>query len=160
MSWLRYRIESDYVVGVFENGREMMFDVADLETVSSHEWHIDSRGYPRTYSNGSAVRLHRLLFCDIPYGLVVDHINQNKLDNRRSNLRIVTRKENNQNIPVKSNNTSGVPGVFFDKRARRWRAQISRDGKSTYIGIFDCFDDAVVARKEAEKKFYGGVYHL
>lgn len=160
MSWLRYKIVSNYVVGIFENGAEMMFDFDDLEIVSAHNWHIDGCGYPRTYNKGSQVRLHRLLFADIPEGLVVDHINRNKLDNRRKNLRIVTQKANSQNGPVRSNNTSGVSGVFFDKRAKRWRAQIYKDGKSTHVGIFDCFDDAVEARKVAEKMFYGGVSYL
>lgn len=160
MSWLRYKIVSDYAVGIFENGAEMMFDVCDLEIVSTHNWHIDSAGYPRTYVECAPVRLHRILFQDIPDGLVVDHINRNKLDNRRANLRVVTQKENAQNITVHKNNTSGVSGVFFDKRAKRWRAQISRGGKTTHVGIFDCFDDAVAARKDAEKKFYGGVYYL
>lgn len=160
MSWLRYKIVSDYAIGIFENGAEVLLDVGDLEVVSAHQWHIDTLGYPRTYSEGLMVRLHRLLFPSIPDGYVVDHINRNKLDNRRKNLRIVTQKENNQNIPLRSNNTSGVYGVFFDKRAKRWRSQISRDGKTTHVGVFDCFDDAVAARKAAEKKFYGGVRYL
>ena len=160
MSWLRYKIVSDYVVGIFENGAEMMFDVSDLELVSAYPWHIDSLGYPRAWTGDEETRLHRLLIPCVPDGLVVDHINRNKMDNRRANLRVVTQKENNQNITVHKNNTSGVSGVFFDKRAKRWRAQISRDGKTTHVGIFDCFDDAVAARKDAEKKFYGGVYYL
>lgn len=160
MSWLRYKIVSDYVVGIFDNGAKMLFDVSDLELVSSHSWHVDSSGYPRTCVNGETIRLHRLLIPEIPSGLVIDHKNRIKLDNRRLNLRIVTQKENNQNISIKSNNTSGVPGVFFDKRAKRWRAQISKDGKTTHVGIFDCFDDAVSARKAAEQEVYGGDYHL
>jgi hypothetical protein len=138
----------------------MMFDVSDLEIVSAHEWHIDSRGYPRTYFNGSAIRLHRLLVQEVENGLVVDHINRNKLDNRRKNLRVVTPSDNARNASIRSNNTSGVPGVFFDKRARRWRAQICKCRKTVHVGIFDCFVDAVAARKEAEKRIYGGVYHL
>ena len=160
MSWLRYKIVSDYAVGIFENGAEMMFDIGDLEIVSARNWHIDSGGYPSTYNEGGSVRLHRLLLTDIPKGLVVDHIDRNKLDNRRKNLRIVTQKENCQNMSSKPSNKSGVPGVFFDKRAQRWRAQISKNGKTTHVGIFDCFADAVEARKAAEKKFYGGVYYL
>lgn len=160
MSWLRYKIISDCAVGIFDKGTEMMFDIDDLEIVSAHNWHIDSGGYPSTYEKGSQLRLHRLLLTDIPKGLVVDHINRNKMDNRRKNLRIVTQKENGQNTGVHSNNTSGVPGVFFDNRAKRWRAQITRDGKTAHVGIFDCFDDAVSARKEAEQKFYGGVCYL
>lgn len=160
MSWLRYKIASDYAVGIFDSEAEMLFDISDLELISSHSWHIDDQGYPRTYADGSMIRLHRLLIPEVPDGFVVDHKNREKLDNRRMNLRVVTQKENNQNISVKSNNTSGVPGVFFDKRARRWRAQICKDGKTTHVGIFDCFNDAVSARKKAEIEIYGGDPHL
>lgn len=158
MSWLRYRVESDYVVGIFDNGTTMMFDADDLELVSAHNWHIDSGGYPCAWNDGKMTRLHRLLLQDIPNGLVVDHINRKKLDNRRKNLRVVTQKENAHNASVRTNNTSGVPGVFFDKRAKRWRSQISKGRKTTYIGTFECFDDAVKARKEAEQKRGGGNY--
>lgn len=160
MSWLRYKVVSDYAVGIFENGAEMMFDISDLELVSAHNWHIDNLGYPKTHFEGTPIRLHRLLISTVPDGFVVDHKNREKLDNRRSNLRVVTQQENNQNLSVRSDNTSGVPGVFFDKRAKRWRAQICKGGKTTHVGIFDCFDDAVAARKEAEEKIYGGDPHL
>ena len=160
MSWLRYRIESDHAVGVFDNGVTMLFDIADLELVSAHSWHLDCHGYPATNIDGGLARLHRLLITDVPVGLVVDHINRNKRDNRRTNLRLVTQKENCHNASTRSNNTSGVPGVFFDKRANRWRAQIYQAGKTTHVGIYDSFDDAVSARKEAERRIYGGVSNL
>jgi hypothetical protein len=160
MSWLRYRVESDYVVGIFDNGTTMLFDAGDLELVSAHNWHVDNMGYPCAWNEGQKTRLHRLLVRNVPDGLVVDHVNRNKLDNRRKNLRVVTQRTNSLNSSIRSNNTSGVSGVFFDKRAKRWRAQIYKDGKTTHVGIFDCFDDAVVARKEAERKFYGGGSYL
>lgn len=160
MSRLRYKIVSDYAVGIFDNGAEMIFDISDLELVSAYNWCIGSGGYPSAYINGHTIRMHRLLIPAVGDGLVVDHINRNKMDNRRKNLRIVTQRENVHNASIRSNNTSGVPGVFFDKRAKRWRAQIYSLGKTTHVGIFDCFDDAVAARKEAERKFYGGGSHL
>ena len=154
MSRLQYEIFNDHVIGHFDNGKQMLFDVADLPLVSSLSWFIDTCGYPSTNYEGRTVRLHRLLFKEIPDGLVVDHMNRSKLDNRRTNLRICSQQKNMQNMSLKSNNTSGVAGVFFDKQVQRWRAQISNNGKTKYIGIFDNFDDAVKARKDAEKLYY------
>ena len=56
---------------------------------------------------------------------------------------------------LRSNNTSGCTGVVWQKKARRWRAEIGFQGKRYYLGQFDCFDDAVTARKEAEAKYFG-----
>lgn len=157
MSWLRYRFEVDHIVGIFDNGKELLIDKEDLEIVSARQWFIDSGGYASTGFQSHRTRLHRLLLSgSIPDGMVVDHINRNKLDNRRSNLRICEQVVNTRNVGLKKNNTSGVPGVFYDKRAHKWRAQISYQGRTKQIGIFDDYEDAVKARKEAEKTYYGG----
>lgn len=160
MSWLKYKIVSSYCVGIFDNGTEMLFDICDLEMVSSHQWFLDSFGYPCSSIGGKSVRLHRVIHPEVPKGMVVDHINRNKLDNRRCNLRVVTQRENCHNSSLRSTNKSGVTGVFLDKRVGRWRAQIYHGGKVIHVGIFDCFDDAVKARKDAEVKYYGGDPHL
>lgn len=158
MGWLRYKIVSDYAVGIFDSGTEMVFDICDLEVVSSHGWFVDSCGYPCTNIERKPVRLHRILLPSVPGGLVVDHINRNKLDNRRGNLRVVTQKQNCLNASLKPSNKSGVSGVFFDKRAHRWRAQIYPGGKTIHLGTYECFADAVRVRREAEEKYYGGDY--
>lgn len=154
MSWLSYRVNEGYVSCVFDNGREMKIDTDDLPFVSKHQWYIDSFGYPAT---GKNERLHRLLLGSaVREGMVVDHINRDKLDNRRCNLRICTQKVNVRNASLQRNNKSGVTGVFFDKRAGRWRAQIYHGGKVKHVGIFDDFDEAVRAREEAERRYYKG----
>ncbi len=152
MSWLRYKIVDGYAVGIFDNGQEVMFDIEDLEKVSAHAWYIDSMGYVATAVNRGNVRMHRFFVRDVPDGMVIDHINRNKLDNRMENLRVCTQKENVHNSTIRKNNTSGTPGVFFDKKVRRWRTQIYKDGKCRHVGIFDSYDDAVVARKKAENE--------
>ena len=154
MSWLRYKIVDDYAVGIFENGKEVKFDIEDLEQISSHQWFIDSLGYPASAKDDKTIRLHNLLLGHQPKGLCIDHINRNRLDNRRCNLRVCTYRENVHNSSLKTNNTSGVTGVFYDKRAKRWRAQIYIKGKTTHVGIFDDFKDAVNARKKAEQEYY------
>lgn len=84
-------------------------------------------------------------------GMEVDHINGNSEDNRIDNLRVVTRQENCKNIKKARNNTSGVPGVYWDKSRNKWRPSISINGKNKCLGRFDNFEDAVRARKIAEK---------
>jgi hypothetical protein len=68
-----------------------LVDAADYPEVARHRWHLDTRGYART---GRGPRLHRLLLGSPPAGLVCQHDNQVKLDNRRSNLHFVTKREN------------------------------------------------------------------
>lgn len=84
----------------------------------------------------------------------VDHINRNKLDNRRENLRIVTRKTNSYNLPVCKRNTSGVRGVSWHKTRGKWRAHIYKDYKQIHLGVFTTFEDAIAARQRAEKEHW------
>lgn len=152
MSWLWYEIEAGYAVGHFENGKTVLFDIDNLPEVSKHKWFVDASGYATSCLDGKNIRMHRFLV-DVPDGKVIDHINRDKLDNRRGNLRICTQKENCQNMSMKSNNKSGVTGVYYDKRAKRWRAQIYIKQKAVHVGIFDDFEDAVAARNEAVERF-------
>lgn len=84
----------------------------------------------------------------------IDHINGDKIDNRIENLRSVTNQENGRNASRRSDNTSGVVGVGWFKRASCWRAQIRVNGKDIHLGSFQDFNAAVSARKKAEQ-YYG-----
>jgi hypothetical protein len=79
----------------------------------------------------------------------IDHINGQRSDNRITNLRAVTRKENTVNKQMRRNNTSGVQGVCYLVRQKKWCAQIGR-GRGSNLGLFDRKEDAVAARKAAE----------
>lgn len=83
----------------------------------------------------------------------IDHINGIRTDNRLGNLREVSSSENSKNKCQRSNNTSGVTGVSWSHDKRKWLADIRVNKKQIYIGRFDNFDDAVAARKEAERKY-------
>lgn len=83
----------------------------------------------------------------------IDHINHDKLDNRICNLREASAKQNQQNLPVRSNNSSGATGVSFLKHMNKWRAYIHFEGKQILLGRFENIEDAIFARKKANKKY-------
>ena len=103
--------------------------------------------------------VHRLVACafiDNPDDkLCVDHKDNNRTNNNISNLRFATSKENNQNRKLSSRNTSGCKGVCFDKRAKKWHAQIKIDGIRVHIGYYDDLEDAKTARVNRANEAFG-----
>jgi hypothetical protein len=85
-----------------------------------------------------------------PGELVIDHINGDPRDNRISNLRAVTQKQNRRNNKTPTNNTSGHTGVTFNSARNKFQAQIHVDGKCKHLGLFADIGDAVKARLNAE----------
>lgn len=85
----------------------------------------------------------------------VDHINGNKLDNRRKNLRICTPSQNMMNTKKRKDNCSGTTGVSFIKDSKKWRAYINKNKKQIGLGCFKRKSDAVRARKLGELKYFG-----
>ena len=84
----------------------------------------------------------------------IDHINRIRTDNRISNLRDVSNKQNLQNAGKYSHNTSGHPGVSWHKRDSKWQAQIKHNQKLVHLGCFATIEEAVAARKAAEKLYW------
>lgn len=126
----------------------------DYPLLSHFAWYV-SRGYancssPQAFDNRL---MHRIVSGN--QGQCVDHINGNKLDNRRSNLRVCSQVENQQNRHViNKNNTSGVKGVSWFKPHQKWCAEIWVRGKKICLGYFDDKDAAAKARKLGEEKYF------
>ena len=89
---------------------------------------------------------------DIKYD--VDHINHDLLDNRKSNLRVTTKSQNQMNNKLAKNNTSGVTGVSYCKESGKWVSYIHLYNKRITLGYFIDFDDAVKARLNAEDEYF------
>ena len=106
--------------------------------------------------DGRLYYAHRIVWL-ITYGEFpseqVDHIDGDGLNNRLENLRAVSSTENSRNVRKKSNNTSGVSGVHWHKRDKKWQAMIEVNYKTIHLGLFSNKDEAVAARKAAELKY-------
>ncbi|MBD2798150.1 HNH endonuclease [Xenorhabdus sp. 18] len=117
-----------------------------------------SNGYKVASVNKRLFLIHRLIWVlhygAIPSNQEIDHINHMKGDNRINNLRLVTHAENQKNLSLLKNNTSGISGVYNDKRNGHWIARInSQDRKAKHLGIFKNKNDAIAARKQAECEY-------
>ncbi len=119
-----------------------------------------SRGYKKASINGKVVPLQRIIWSfmygEPDEGMIIDHINGNRSDNRIDNLRLVTPSQNtqNQHKPRKDNLSSGIKGVTLYKPNGTWQAQIRAHGKYYYIGRYKTKEEAAEAYKEGAKKYH------
>ena len=122
----------------------------------------DGSGYNVGQIFNKQYKAHRTIWA-MHYGTwpdrEIDHINQDRSDNRISNLRIVTSQENNRNRSMTPNNTSGHVGVYWDKNREKWAAQIMVSGKNKFIGYFTDIEDAAAARTDANAKYGFHINH-
>lgn len=147
-----FKIQEGYNVGHTDKGEEFYFDIDDTLLVEKYNWYFDKDGYVIARINGKCIKLHKLI---INTDCKIDHINRCRFDNRKNNLRVVDNSQNGMNVNVRKDNTSGVTGVGWSKNYNRWRSRITLRGKEILLGYFDKFDDAVMARREAELKYFG-----
>ena len=145
------------------NGLFAICDWCDFNSVKSFKWNstsLDSRvqwAWAHDVENGGEKRkkvaMHNIIMKPSE-GFIVDHINGNGLDNRRSNLRIATRQQNTFNS-VHKGGTSKYKGVALDKESGLWRAYIAKNGKRTWLGRFPDELSAAIAYDKAAKDMFG-----
>lgn len=132
-------------------GKFALVDDADYEWLSTFNWHVSNSGYAYRYLPRNGCKMPRkrsmqeMLLPRVD-GKFIDHINRDRLDNRRLNLRLVTRSENNRNRISMSN--SGILGVCRNAGSSSWVAQASFDGRNHYIGSFKTIEEAAKARTD------------
>lgn len=152
-----YIQKKDYCIGYTSNTNvEFIFDNNYFDKVKNYCWYEDNNGYIVTHlNNGKHLKLHRFIMSCFDKHLDIDHINHNKADNRKVNLRICTRQHNLFNKGLTQNNSSGIIGVYYDKKLRKWIAQITVNYKHIHLGVFELQSDAIKARVNAEIKYFG-----
>lgn len=152
----------DYGYGLCSNTQsKFYFDMEDYEIISKYTWYeyfpdknskfsTVATNYIKDNGEHSCIRMHAMLgFKNY------DHADRNALNNRKYNLRECTTTENSRNKNIISTNTSGFTGVCWDKANNKWIVQIGVNNKTIYIGRFINKEDAIRARLEAEKQYFG-----
>ena len=133
----------------------------------AHKWHVitssskDLQYVGRTVPPSERVEgepitilMHREIL-KAPKGVHVDHVDGDGLNNLRSNLRLADYQQNKRNSRIPKNNTSGVKGVHWHSRDRKWVARIKIDYVYYHLGKFDNIADAAAVRLAAEKEHFG-----
>jgi len=135
-------------------GKFTKVDDADFESLSQTKWCITA-GYASCRCSGKIIYLHRLL-CNTPKGVETDHINGDKLDNQRVNLRTCTHAQNARSQNKQVCNTSGYKGVVRLPYAHtKWEAKITVNKKCIHLGHFVEILDAARAYDVAARKYFG-----
>lgn len=157
----RYEFHDNYVIGYcFNSDTTFLIDLEDYEKVKQYCWlehkytgYIVTSVYGERKS-GKQLKLHRVIM-DAKEGQIVDHINGDKTDNRKSNLRFCNNYQNGMNRTNKTRAKSGHKGVYYIKKDNSWRASISVNGKRIHLGQNRDIEYVIKLREEAEEKYYG-----
>jgi len=137
-------------------GRFAVVDAEDYPALAQYDWFVEGAA-PHLYAvrkeKRKSIKMHRQIL-DAPAHLVVDHVDHDGLNNRRGNLRLATFSENCRNQKKSAKASSRYKGVFWHKRARKWAAHISAEGKAHHLGYFTDEVEAARAYDEAAKKLH------
>lgn len=138
-------------------GKYALVDASDFDSLNQWKWYYGF-GYAirGQWENGGrkTILMHKLIN-KTPEGCDTDHINLDRLDNRRENIRTCTRSQNIINRRVQANNSSGYKGVFWKKSHKKWVAQASVDGKPEWLGHFDSPVEAAKAHDKRTVELFG-----
>ena len=125
-----------------------LIDLEDVGFVKQYKWNLHNQGYMYNHEIG--------LFHKYKTGFeLTDHINRNRLDNRKENLREATKQINQINRSLQKNNSSGITGVGYNKQKQLWVSRLEKDG---VIIIYECYEnkeDAIRCRLQGEKDYFG-----
>jgi hypothetical protein len=144
--------DSNFNIILLTRGKVALVDQEDYDFLMQWKWTLHSEGYAyRNNREGDRfpriIMMHRIIN-HTPKGMVTDHINRNRLDNRKVNLRSATKRENSLNTERNKNNTSGHRGIVKSQH-NGWTAQTTYNYKNIYIGSYPTKDEAIAAYNAA-----------
>ncbi|MGI8403395.1 MAG: HNH endonuclease [Thermomicrobiales bacterium] len=145
-------------------GTPITVDDEDMERILGFKWYLlkgtkngTTYMYATTRVKAQTIYMHRLI-TSAPKNMVVDHINNDGLDNRRSNLRLCSQSENMRNRGIRRNNTTGTAGVYL-RSYGKYEVNISLNKKKIHVGVYATIEEARSARANAVSMHYGEFVH-
>lgn len=137
-------------------GKFALVDNEDFERLKPFKWRYSTVGYATTVGSkrGDVIYMHRLIL-GTPMGMFTDHKNSDRLDNRKENLRICTKGENERNTPKRKNNTSGFKGIYWRKDTKKWTTHLMVNRKYIVGKCHEKIEDAIREYDEMARKYHG-----
>ena len=155
----RYDLSGEFGIGLTSKDEEFYFSLCDYDLIKIYSWRVNN-GYIESNNyigdgKSQRISLHRFIMnLKKEDKMFVDHINRNRKDCRRENMRLAASKDNRRNVSLRKKNKTGITGVQ-DMGDGKWKVRIHVDGKNIQLLLFYNFYDAVKARLELEKKYFG-----
>jgi hypothetical protein len=139
---------------------QLVIDADDETLLLAHSWYLGKNGYVAGRANGRIQCLHRAIAeavagRSLTFVEKVDHVNGNKMDNRRCNLRVVTNRQNATNRVGVAGSSSQFKGVCYRARLDRWSAQITAHGLDYYLGCFKTEEEAAYVYDQFALELHG-----
>jgi len=145
--FIRLYNQKGYMVG------EALIDAEDYELAKNKKWHL-AQGYASA-DGGKTSLAHVIMGHSSNRKILIDHISKDRLDNRKSNLRTVSKSQNSLNTKLRKDNKSGCRGISWDKERNKWFVRIAVNRKNIALGRYKDIGDAINAYNEAAKKYHG-----
>lgn len=145
-----FEFNGEEVKGFDTKGNCFLIDTEDCEKVKLCYWWMDKNGYWVSKGNG---KLHQYIYGE-KEGKVINHINQNPSDNRKSMLEFITQSDNTRKHSLNKNNKTGYSGVQLTSSGK-YKTMFTINGKRKQLGTFDTIEEAICARYNAEEKYWG-----
>lgn len=130
---------------------DILLDDEDKHLLDDYTWGFKDGKYPRTRISNKNVYIHHLI---LNTNQLIDHIDRNPLNNKKSNLRFSNKSKNAMNSKLRKDNTSGIKGVSWNNNRKKWEVYISINNKKLNLGRFKNLKQAVLKRIENEKLYF------
>lgn len=153
-----YFVHDDGTAELYCGEHRILLDSCDVDRVSEFQWSVGTHGYATSGCGKNQILLHRMI-ADAGNGEMVDHINRNKLDNRRMNLRLCSFQQNTMNREKLISGSNPYKGVCR-LRDGCWQAQIQYNNHSIYLGRFSDVCEAAKAYDAAARELFGEFAYL